>query len=210
MIDIIEDWVDFCENKREFDKSHFYTLFWEDIDDKKIKKIFKNFPKSDLLYEKVRDYMFGNKFDFFKLLNRDIKEVSVELALADISEKKKLLIGNEKLLNLLNRIEVEFIPDFDFVLQLKAYEPYTELFDEIEFQLTEKWILNDKKANALYEALYGLSKSYEMTWYLFAPLIDTNVNFKYYFDLTRFGGAYSFKGNKLLVSHNPDIANGFS
>lgn len=210
MNSLIRDWIEFCENRKEFDKTHFYSLFWEDIESNDLKTIFRFFPNSDDLFHRTNDYLFGENLDLLKNLNGNTKEQITELAFKDVIEKRNLVSDNKTLKKLLENLQLEFIQDYELVVNKKAEHPYCDFFDELEFQLTERWLLTDKKAFALYEAFYGLSKSYEMTWYLYRPLINTEIEFKNYYDLSRLGGAYSFLGSKLIVSRDPKVEGGTS
>lgn len=194
---IIIDWCQFCEGKNSFDKSHFYTLFWEDISQNDLKEIFKYFPNPDRLFLFTNEYLFGKTR---RVSESVINKMLIELALGDLNEKKNLIDSNSNLSSMLNDIKVEFINDNLFVETSRNNIPYVDFFDAISDKLMDSWIIEDKKTFALYEAFYGLTKNYEMVWYLFKPLLSIDINLEYYFQFTSLGGIYSFIENKLIVS----------
>lgn len=197
MKQIITDWCAFCEGKVSFDKSHFYTLFWEVVNQGDLNIIFKYFPNSDKLFDITNDYLFGKTERVSELL---IDKILIELALNDINQKKQLLKINSDLSRMLDDIKVEFIYDDILVQDLRNSSPYLDFFDTIGDIFQEKWIIEDKKTYALYEAFYGLTKSYEIVWCLFKPLLLIDISLEYYTQFTSLGGVYSFLNNKLLVS----------
>jgi hypothetical protein len=197
MKEMIVDWCEFCEGKKIFDKSYFHTLFWEDINSSDLKLIFKYFPNSDALFNLMNDYLFEKSE---KVSESKINETLIELALSDIQEKKFLLNGNSSLVSMVDNINVEFVDDYLFVANLCNSSPYLDFFDAISDVVLDNWIIEDKKTYALYEAFYGLTKSYEITWELFQPLLSIDTSLGYYIRFVSLGGVYSFLGTKLLVS----------
>lgn len=198
MKSIITDWCNFCEGRALFDKDHFHTLFWEDNKNDKITKdelilIFKYFPNSKELFNLMNDYLFNKT-----LLKNATNETLIELVKKDINQKKLL---STKLQNIDN-YPIEYIANFNLVEQYKNCCEYLEYYDEISDIIADNWIIEDKKTFALYESFYGLVKDYEIVWYLFSPLINTKINFKYYFDFTSLGGIHSINNKKILVSKN--------
>lgn len=197
MNEIINDWINFCEGREKFDKSHFYTLFWEGITQTDLEHIFKYFPHSIALINQTRDYLFGKKEE---ILESAIKDVLINLVIKDLNQKKSVINENSDLVDLLERLEIEFTHDYNKVIQLKNSSPYIDFFDSLNDKLSDNWIIEDKKAFALYEAFYGLTKNYEMVWYLFNPLFKIEINCEFYYKLSTLGGVYSFSNDKVLVS----------
>lgn len=202
MNEIIQDWEQFCEGRKSFDKSHFYTLFWEGITRSDLEGIFKYFPRSNELVERLSEYLFGKRE---KAIDKcSLEAVLVELAIKDIEEKKSILDSNCSLLSLLQELKVEFVDDFNNVAIRKTEPPYIVFFDSINDVFSDCWTIEDKKAFALYDALYGLTKDYEMVWYLFSPLFKINLDLSYYYRLTTLRGIYTITNNQILVSKKSD------
>jgi hypothetical protein len=101
---------------------------------------------------------------------------------------------------MVDSIKVEFIDDDVLVQNLCGKYPYLDFYDAISDILHDSWIIEDKKAYALYEAFYGLTKSYEIVWCLFSPLFSTSISFQNYIPFTSLGGVYSFLDDKLLIA----------
>ena len=192
---IIRQWCEFCELQRDYDKSHFYTLFWEGVSEKKLKTIFQYFPNSDELFTVMSDYLFGSKDS-----SLDSPATLVDLARRDVTEKKCLIHDNIALIRVIDNAEIEFTSDSKIVELSKSQSPYVDFCDSVNDKILDNWIIEDKKAFALYEAFYGLTKYYELVWYLFQPLINTTTTFEYYYKLSKYRGIYSFVDNKLIVS----------
>mgnify|MGYP000897659961 CR=1 FL=1 len=197
MNELLKDWMAFCEGKEKFDKSHFYTLFYEDIGENMLVEIFKYFPNADKLVAITTDYLFGKTE---KVEEDKIENTLIELSVKDIAEKKKLLANTPILQHTIEKAVAEFTPDCKMVEKLRSAPPYSDFFDAIRDELSDRWIIEDKKAFALHEAFYGLTTSYELVWYLFSPLFSVSVNFEYYNKFTALGGVYSFSQSTLLVS----------
>lgn len=191
MKEIISDWCQFCEGKKEVDKSYFYTLFWEDINRDDLNEIFKYFPYSDKLFEIMSDYLFSNG----SIINQTNNEL-IKLVQKDILEKISLTDN----LKHIRDYPIEYIENYNFVKDKIDSDEYYEYYDEIADIVADNWLLEDKKCFALYEAFYGLTKNYEIVWYLFSPLINTSINYKYYFDIITYRGIYTIYNKKILVS----------
>lgn len=192
MRQILKDWCNYCEGKEDFDKSHFYTLFWDDSEEEKLTEndidiIFSYFNEKEKLIEIMRDYLFPNKSNQ-KFINNVILLIQ-----KDIEEKIRL---SEKL-NFISSYKIS-LSKIENVEKSRNEIEFLSYFDEISDVVLNNWKVEDKKANALYEALYGLTYDYEMVWYLFSPLLNLNIDFKYYYELKKQGIVYSIK-NKIIL-----------
>lgn len=196
MRQIIKDWCDFCEGNKYFDKSHFYTLFWDDSESEKLTKadlqiIFSYFLEKDRLFEILNHYLFDTK----EKINLS-KEDLVFLSREDINEKAKL----SEDLKYIFTTSIIFDENFQKVEASRNESEYLNFYDEISDIILDSWKLEDEKTNALYEAFYGLTADYEMVWYLFSPLLNISTTFFYYFQLKINNGIYSIVNNKIVVS----------
>ncbi|MBF7093176.1 hypothetical protein IUY40_16715 [Flavobacterium sp. ALJ2] len=192
MKDIVKDWCKFCEGEETYDKSYFYTLFWQDQFSKdELYEIFKYFPNSNELLDLMFDYIYD-----CNIIEDKSTSYLMQLVKNDISEKTSLSDN----LKYIKNYPVEFVDDYNFVKNKIDSEEYYKYYDEVSDVLADRWIIEDKKTFALYEAFYGLTKSYEIVWYLFSPLISTKINYKYYVDIMMLGGVYTIYNNKILVS----------
>lgn len=192
MKEIINDWCQFCEGIKAYDKSHFYTLFWEEeISTNDLYQIFKYFPNHNELIKIMTNYLHGNQ----EITNKS-NDFIMQLVQKDIQEKVSLSNNLKYIID----YPIEFIEDYSFVSNKVGSDEYYEYYDEISDIISDKWILEDKKSFALYEAFYGLTKNYEIVWYLFSPLLKTPINYKYYFDISISGGIYTIYNKKILVS----------
>ena len=61
MRQIVLDWVDYCNGKKEFADGYFYTLFMENITIDEVKAIYETFPNSSALITKMSKFLFEPK-----------------------------------------------------------------------------------------------------------------------------------------------------
>ena len=71
--------------------------------------------------------------------------------------------------------------------------------------ISDHWKLHDEKAFALFEALYGAANSYDIQYYLAAPLIDVIFDFDFYFELWKAGADIALTEENILVFRNDDL-----
>lgn len=199
MRQILRDWCDYCENKTDFDKSHFYTLFWDDSEKEKLipndlEIIFSYFDQRDELIKIMRDYLFTKESNDKLMENKEIHLLIKE----DIGEKIKL----SKRLNFITSYEVSLC-NIEEVEKSRNEEEFLRFYDEISDIVLDNWKIENKKTNALYEALYGLTNDYEMVWYLFSPLLKLDVIFSNYYELKKNNVVYSIYGKKIIYNISP-------
>lgn len=200
---IIKDWIAFCEGQRDFDKSHFHTLFMKmehekQITEKEYDKIFRYFSNSDELIARIKNY---HDSTYHKESN-DIKSYLIEKVNSDIKEKRKILSETDSgVLQYIDN-EIHYLENEDLLnLKMKNWQ-HEEFIDEIESNLINDEFFIDKKLIALFEAYYGLTRNFQLVWYLGAPLLNSPINLDYYYDIWKIGGDYVVTENGVIVSRN--------
>lgn len=194
MRQILKDWCNYCEDKKDFDKSHFYTLFWDDSEKEKLTPndlniIFSYFNEKEKLIEIMNNYLFLSE-------NNKIKEDNeIFLIKNDIKEKIKL----SKVLDFISSYKIS-VSDLEKVEESRNELEFLNFYDEISDIVLDNWKIEDKKTNALYEALYGLTYDYELVWYLFSPLLNLNITFENYYLLKKIGITYSIFNKEIIYS----------
>lgn len=193
----LNDWIDYCEEKKDFDKSHFYTLFLQEDNSKgfssyEYQKIFKYFSEKDELINRLTQYF---SHENYKSQIDDLKTFLILSTRKDIEEKKQAL-DDDELLNILSR-NIYFVEDFNEFCDYQLDEwngEYISLLGD-SFRRTRS-----NEEYALFEAYYGLTSNIQLVWYLGSPLLDTKINFDHYFDIWKVGGDYAVTENGIYVS----------
>lgn len=201
MSQLTEDWISFCKNKNDFDKSHFFTLFHEDYDDVLLSKMLYNFPSSKELIERIKCFQTLRKIRQHNTLNISDDEI-IQLVKRDFLEKAIVFkeLGEDELYCLITKA-VPLIENSrsKFDLALQAGWPNGEKQVVLCDYFLDKWKIKNNKIYALFEAFYGAANCYEVQWYLGAPLIDTTVDFSYYLTMWSYGIDVALADKHILI-----------
>ncbi|MEP2990748.1 MAG: hypothetical protein ABJL11_17670 [Parasphingorhabdus sp.] len=199
MEQLLQEWCDYCEGRQEFDTGDFYTLFHDDISDDHIKTALSYFPNKDDLYvrvKKVRDVNYRTA-ESSKISQSNL----IDLAQKDLQEKRAACVAenDDEVVAAIDIAKPRFVEDDEALFTAKSGID-SNYQSSVAYYLGAKRISHDKTYHALFEAFYGLTNTYEIAWYLGAPLIDTDINLDYYFDLWSAGGDYALTETELLVT----------
>lgn len=195
----LNDWIDYNNGIKDFDKSHFYTLFMDNnngktIVDEELQIVFQNMPNSIKLAERLKEYYAVRRQN--NVINTE--EFLKETVREDI-EQKKIAINDKELLSILNK-KIEFVKDYNKVEEAQLEEWHSEFIMLISDYTIDLRISKDKRIYALFEAFYGLTHNYQLVWYLGSPLLNTEINFDNYLDIWSVGGEYAVTENGIIVS----------
>ena len=199
---LVDDWVKFCEGKRDVDKSHFLTLFHDALTDEDLRAIYQFFPQADLLGERMKRFQAAKK----ARAERSIVPVSnsqiMNFAIADMRAKSSILaeLGEEELARFASENKPSLTTDriaFDTVA--RSDWPNGEKHVVVGDYVDEQMLLPNKQGYALFEALYGAANSYDLQYFLAAPLIKSNVDFGSYFELWSAGSDVALAEDNILV-----------
>ena len=197
---ILQDWCDFCEGKKDSDKSDFLTLFHGDIGDNYLNKALRFFPNKAQLIERIKNVR------SVYLDNSEQWEINVDfflsLALQDVSEKRKACehLSEYELLDIVDKASPKFTSDPDIFEKARYNDWNSEFLSQVSYYFDTCWIDDLDKYYALFEAFYGLTNSYEIQWYLGKPLMKTDVNPDHYYELWKRGGNYALTETELIVA----------
>lgn len=197
---ILKDWCDFCEGREKFDKSHFITLFHEDIKDEYLEMALQFFPNQDELIDRVI-----NVREFYPERGKNMKaepDYILDLAIKDVREKRKACkyLSEDELVNIIDNAKPKFVSDKLTFERALNNEWNGEFLSQVGFYFDECWNSEDDSYYALFEAFYGMTNSYEIQWYLGRPLMNTSVNPDYFYELWKAKGCYALSGSELIVS----------
>ncbi len=196
------DWIEFCEKRKTFDKSHFYTLFFEGKaengrrSEEELKTIFQYFPHTDELLLRMNNFTNGEDAQITDYRNYIIENTSKDL------DQKRIILKEEDEEELFELIQkpIKYVEDINRVVDNRLNNwPDAEIHSVVSDFFIEKTPADDL-TNALEEAFYGFTHNYELTRYLMYPLIDTDLNLDYYFNIWKVGGDYSVTENGVIVS----------
>ena len=203
MDSIFQDWVDFCEGKADFEKCDFLTLFHEDFDEQDLNAALSYFPNSGQIAQRI------HAVRAVYPVNRTTwivdPEMALQIALDDLSERRKAVERwqEDELVSVIEKAKPRFVSDEILFREAFLSKWNSKLVIQVGDYADECWLDNTRQYNALFEAFYGMTNSYEIQWYLGQPLMKTDVNFSRYFDLWKAGGDYALTEDELIVYQRP-------
>lgn len=196
----LEDWIDFNKGIKEFDKSHFYTLLMDNDDgisitEDEINLVFSFFPNSHELSNRLKSYY--SNVDFRKSIH-DLPKYLIQATTEDVKSKLKLFISDELKPFLEN--EIHFVESIEEITSSKLEDWQNEHYIDIISDHVYDCRISGEKIIALFEAFFGLTRDYQLTWYLGSPLIKSEINFDNYYDIWKVGGDYAITNDRVIVS----------
>lgn len=203
---LLNDWCAFCEAKEIFDKSHFLALFKAHSKQDELSRIFSYFPLSDTLIDRTQKVLNAGSLDFSLYLLPKHKGSKAELlgsASAWLKEQARVsrALGDEELSLIAYNAEIIYTTKEEIYSTAKTDIPNNWMLDLIGDEVRNSRILSTDSIYALFEALYGIAADYYLAWYIAQPLIKLDIDFSFYYEFWRLGGASLLTKDKLLVSH---------
>lgn len=195
MRQIVYDWMNFCEGKREFEDGYFFTLFMENLTIEEINVIYSYFPNADMLTARMEKFLFGPKaielppYDRVCELDRLIRLdfVDREFSLKSLSPSS----------NGWHNLIFNYVEDDKIVDNLILDDIYTQSFHDF---MRSKKITSEKKMYLLFDALYGITYDFDFQLYLYAPLLATSYTGEHLFQFKRLGGVYAVTNEEIVYS----------
>ena len=203
MDSIFQDWVDFCEGKADFEECDFLTLFIEDFDEQDLNAALSYFPNSGQIAQRihaVRAVYPVNRSTW--IVN---PEMALQIAVDDLSERRKAIerLQEEELLSVIEKANPRLVSDERIFKEARLSGWNSALVTLVGYYADECWLDYTRQYDALFEAFYGMTSTYQIQWYLGQPLMKTDVNFGRYFDLWKAGGDYALTEDELIVYQRP-------
>jgi len=201
MNQMINEWSDFCEGRAVFEDCYFYTLFMENISSEEIRSIYKYFPNSEQLIEKMENFLFGAKPN---IENFETKKNELErLIKLDFEDRKPILQQLDVFSKFNSNPTFQFTFDIESISTLILDDVWSQSFHD--FLRTQK-VISDKKVYELYNALYGITYDFDYQLFLFEPLLKTNYTVESLFQFKRLGGLYVISDNIVYYSFKTNFA----
>lgn len=199
MNQIISEWTLFCEDKAVFEDSHFYTLFMEDITSKEIKEVYKYFPNSERLIERMERFLFEAKTKIEDIETK--KNELTKLIRLDFEERKPILEKLEIFSSFNSNPNFVFTSNFESISTLILDDVWSQSFYDYMYRQAIDF---GKKEYELNNALYGITYDFDYQLYLFEPLLKTNYSVKHLFKFKRLGGVYAITDKGIYYSFNTE------
>lgn len=203
--DLLADWIEYCEGRREFDQSHFYCLLMDDPPptDEFLEAVLRYFPARAELKRRIKllkhPHLIGESSDArgtgHSRLKSHLHRYFWQLAKVCQAD------GEPELAAQLLSAEIVYCDNGELVKAKQASndEPHCELMEVVGDHLrglSTNW--HDKEF-ALKEAFYGMTADFELCWFLDAPLRGNQFDFEPYVRFWACGGAYAWTTDGVLV-----------
>lgn len=194
MKQIVKDWMNFCEGNEIFEDCHFYTLLMEGISNDEIEAIYKYFPNSIDLKQRIKEYLF---FETPQVQKESKIQTLERLIKLDFEERKPILKNLPSFSNFNSNPQFIYKENKDLISNLILDDIWSQEFHDT---LYSQWLIVDKKCYELNNAFYGLTFDFDYQFYLFQPLLKTEYKMEYLFQFKKLGGVYAISENTLYFS----------
>lgn len=197
---LLRDWTDFCEGRKWFDKSHFYTLFMEETDPKFFEKVFQYSANSDALLERMGLVVGFGKPEKLKPKIQSSRD-ALKFASFDLHERVKIAdkYGEPKLIEALSKLKPRFCEDIEEIHHARQSDLQAWQLETVGGWFVDNLENQNDLTFALLEANYGLTTSLELNWFLGVPLLGEELNLDNYAELWKVGADYAVDNGELLV-----------
>lgn len=189
MKQIVEEWCLFCEGSKNFEDGYFFTLFMEELSIEEIEKVFSFFPNSEkllskmLLFRETESNITLSNNELLKLLKKDFEERSIIF--------KEIPI----FANLLRNPQFEYNENLEQVKSLIWDDIWSqEFYDHVGSFKIDK----SPKVYELHNAMYGATYDFDMTLFLFEPLLKIDYSGQSLLKFKKCGGIYAIADNKIV------------
>jgi len=203
---LIKDWIEFCEDKAEFDSSHFLTLLHSDpkpLTDAELEQIFA-YHSFNQLIPRVREAL--NLVDVREKVELTEDTTLLALAKEDLDKKNEYIqsLGNDEFIKIVERATPLYTSDYKLVRKLQRMDfPYAWMNEQISDAMLDGLALSQSRyISALLEALYGIANDYQIAWYILEPMLDKAPDLRYYFELRKSKADYVLTQELILVSQS--------
>ena len=195
--ELLNDWCDFCEGKKEIDVFHFSTLLMETL-------LEGYTPEFDNFITKITQYFDSSVYKNMKYAfsgeHKSLGNVQ-DWIIKDLREKRKIIEhvpGSNSLKEIIDYPQFLFVEDRNQLNEARKSDNHTILYEEVgDFVIAN--LDNDKRLFALMEVFYNLAYNNDLKFALLAGLIKGNVDLSRYLDIYRNGYDYVVGHEKILI-----------
>ncbi|ATD09366.1 hypothetical protein SIO17_19995 [Pseudoalteromonas piscicida] len=198
MNSLLKDWCDFCENKKNFDKSHFMTLFHEKEARNCLDKVFAYFTSFEKLIVNATlaiEQKYNPKATSPPLEDEYILNLIRRFFL---TQTKYVCDFDQPIIDTITRGEICFVSEDIFSQHENEDCPHYWLYDDFGDVVRASRVENDEKTIALFEALYNLDADYYLAWFIASPLIKLDLDLDSYFELWKYKVKFLLLEEKII------------
>lgn len=204
--DLLTDWIEYCEGRGEFDRSHFYCLLMDDPPptDAFLEAVLRYFPARAELKRRIKLVKHPNLLvenidrgdAGHDRLRTHLRQYLLELA------KVCEAAGEADIAEQMLSARMVYCDDRELVDAKSASldEPQCELIEVVGDHLGRRSADRHARDYALSEAFYGMTSSFELCWYLNAPLRGHQYDFEPYVRFWALGGLYVWTADGILIT----------
>ena len=209
MEDLYQDWIDFCEGHKDFDKSHFFELFKIGLNDEKLRKVLQYIPNSDDIFSRLKEVLDAGDIENHSYLlparhHQLNQQKLIEVAKEWNKEYIKFCKSKEemKLYQIVSNNEIVF-SSYDEVWKerLDDNNPGAKLYCLLSDNVINSKLIHTKHSVVLFEATYAIAANYLLSWFICQPLIGIDLDFRKYFVFWKGGGFDALLEDKLLIGY---------
>ena len=196
MNNIYSDWINFCEGRQEFDKSHFLSLFKAGLSDEELKKALQYFPSGGDIYSRLKEVLdSGYLCEYAYLMpakKHQLDEKTLLMIAKEWLDERALFCKNSKEMELFKiavNAQISFSSRKNVRKKMEDNDiPNARLYDLMCDTVIDSTLIETKQADALFEAAYELAADYPLSWFICQTLIDIDIDFRKYFEFWKGGG----------------------
>ena len=203
-VELLDDWIHFCEGKKEFDDLAFesllsemyYDSFFTKEDKEALKTIFQYFPESTSVVDKLL------KLDSGAAKKTD--EQLIELVKVDLSERIKVIhqpSQQKAKCPSPDSCEYSIIgpEDHHAYRQIKFSDCYEQATSLLKRYFSDQLQTRDRKTRMICDAFFGIADNQYLQWSLTADLLKLDVDLGNYIDVYLAGADYAFNELRVVV-----------
>ena len=195
--ELLNDWCDFCEGRKEFDICYFSTLLMETL-------LEGYTPKFDEFITEITKYFNPSVYENIKYAFSDEKQSQGRVkdwVINDLTEKRKIIEhthDSSKLKEIIDSPQFVFVKGRDELYDARETENNTILYEEVGDFVLEN-IDNDKRLFALKEVFYNIAFDSNLVNALLSGLINGDVDLSNYLDIYKNGCDYAVDDENILI-----------
>lgn len=203
MNQLVKDWICFCNNEKDFDKSHFSYLFKSDLSDYELEQICSVFDNHVELKKRIDSVFNSGELGLYLLPSIKVeKEKIIKLLKNELFEKSEICkkLNDDNLSDFIDSIKITYSENKNDVYEMSREISICDSIFDLIGDYMDSFIISDKRICALEEACYNLSNNYYLSWYIIQPILNIDFDFVSYFNFWKAGGIYTINGKKAIVS----------
>jgi hypothetical protein len=195
--ELLQDWCDYCEGKKEFDSCHFSTLMMETLLegftpelDKFLHEITKYFDDSiySTLVKTFSEKPQGEN-DITYWVERDIRE---KIKACPSSSNSSIILG------IIDNGHFEITSDYQKLQNARMTDNNT-ILHESSGDIASNGLASDNRLYALDEIFYNIASDYDLVHALMSGVIKGEIDFSNYLEIYKRGFDYAVGNDQVVI-----------